>query len=1007
MEKLRICPTSVIKRQNRRRIDISAHTERAGHYILTVFEEESKLATCEFAIGSGDAKAVLWLDLPRRSFMARWVICDLLGNAVACQTSLCEAPREWTVYVMVSSHTDIGLHNSQYIQRYNSSQFIDKAAQLCDETAGRGEENQYRYTVEGTWVWNNYLEDRSAKESENILENYIKKGKIGICAGVAGNHTQVFGFEELCRSAYSRSWLEQKGIECNTATMIDNNGLSWAMVQPYADAGYKNIIFSPNQWNPMPSTVWHCDKAVEGYIWNTEAGGGGARIDVKYGSALPMLFWWEGADKKRMLVWASTQYDRGGEPFGIKRSGSDIGYMEEKMASQLKKLEEKCPYDIWFVVNYSDDQEPSLKFYNSLYEWNKIYEFPKLQMLGNPDGMFDIMRERYGDKIPTLRGDITGGWYQHPLSAAELLEKKLNTDRALANAEKIASIASLYGKDYRFPKNDFNRAWAALIMNDEHSYGTSGYQGRRVYETWIGHRDWLSKASKIASDEAETALNALGKNIKGSGNRTLLFNPVAFERKHNGIQLPAFGYRVVNDCELKNSRKEFLVSKAPPIIENDFYLIKFAENGAMSEIFDKQLKRIINSDNCNQLMYTKDNHKTFVMPAVADFSVSADTDAIAVKITSSFRELGAELITTISLPTEEKRIDIDNKILHARDMFNDNRYKRYLYFAFPFDVPKATRICELGGIEAEYGVDITTHGTDVYMAAHEYACANSEEENFGVGLIQLDSQLIEFDHIHPDKTDFGNLGTGSAIFSYVANDWLQMHLSGGSALNYRFRYSIVSYSGTHKSCGLSKIAELLANPIYEIKLKESHEGILPTAMSFFETDARLVGLKPAADGNGLIARLLGSTEAKQIKTVLGSYRSVSIDEEREYPIGNGFSTLRIATENIPERADTKTDELAIGGVETGLVTAPRAARGEDDGMLYLLWGKCASENLAYYELWRDGEPIAKVEPEEYVVGRYIDTGLEKNKSYSYRVRAVDKAGNIGEFSEEFGAFTKE
>ena len=85
-------------------------------------------------------------------------------------------------------------------------------------------------------------------------------------------------------------------------------------------------------------------------------------------------------------------------------------------------------------------------------------------------------------------------------------------------------------------------------------------------------------------------------------------------------------------------------------------------------------------------------------------------------------------------------------------------------------------------------------------------------------------------------------------------------------------------------------------------------------------------------------------------------------------------------------------------------------------MLYILWGKCKSPDVAYYELFRGNTPdftadsttlIAKPEPEEYVVGRYIDNGLKTNTRYYYRVRAVDKNGEKGPLSKVFSALTKE
>ena len=186
------------------------------------------------------------------------------------------------------------------------------------------------------------------------------------------------------------------------------------MVAPYADAGYENIIFAPNHWNPLMSTIWHCYKTVGGYTWNPNAGGGGARCDVRYDSELPMLFFWRSPDdKKELLVWASTQYGRGGQEFGFFSSSSPdaqtIVDMEARFAARLPEMEERYPYDIWLLASYSDDQRPSVSQTDLFALWNKKWKFPKLRTLGNPDIPFKLVREKYADKIPVLYGEMTGG----------------------------------------------------------------------------------------------------------------------------------------------------------------------------------------------------------------------------------------------------------------------------------------------------------------------------------------------------------------------------------------------------------------------------------------------------------------------------------------------------------------------------------------------------------------------------------------------------------------------
>lgn len=627
--------------------------------------------------------------------------------------------------------------------------------------------------------------------------------------------------------------------------------------------------------------------------------------------------------------------------------------------------------------------------------------------------------------VPVLKGDITGGWYQHPLSAAELLAEKQEADRRLANAEKIACIASLVNREYNYPYKSFNKAWASLIMNDEHSYGTSGYQGRRVYETWMQHRDWINKARKTADDETNIALKHIGKKIKTENDGLLVFNPTALERTEkielNGAclaEIPSFGYKVIYSNGFKNDTKILTKLFEPPVIENDFYRIRFCENGSMAEIFDKQASRTLNSGSCNEFMYTNDNHVNFYTPEKADFAIKSGKFETTVQIKTHESVSGAELLQTVVLPNYEKRIDIDNRLHHVKDMVNTDRYKRYAYFAFPFHIKNCRRFCELGGSEAEYGIDVTGHGTDVYMAAHEYCCVDDVSGEFGIGLIQLDSQLIEFDRIHPDKTDFNNLGNGSAVYSYIANDWLQMHIPGGNSLNFRFRYTITSYNGTHFGARLDRMAERIANPVITLPVKKTLSGTCPESLSFMQSDARFIGLKPAKDARGFIAHFYKQTAHVNIKTALGDIAPSTIDERPAQKLSKGFCAVRIGADQIKVqlRPGVAALPLQIGGVETGLITEPVAASGENDGMLYLLWGKCAMPEISHYEIYRSESQgftadektlIAKSLPEEYVVGRYVDTGLKTNTRYYYRVRAVAKDGEKGPLSIEFSALTKE
>ncbi|MDX9980867.1 MAG: hypothetical protein RBU25_12655, partial [Lentisphaeria bacterium] len=476
------------------------------------------------------------LPMPRVSCGIRWLLSDATGQTLAETVLAWSPPRDWTLYMVASTHTDIGLHNSPYIQRFSNVANVEKVAALIDRTAGRGDDSCYRYVIEGTWVWGNYERDRSEQAARAVVRNYVHSGKLGIGAATAGNHTQTYGFEELCRSAYTRrSLLNRWGVSSATMTMIDNNGISWSLVSPYADAGFRNVFFAPNQWNPLDSTLTPMDKTKEGARWNPDAGGGGSRVDVRWDSDLPMVFYWQGADEaSRLLVWASAQYGYGGTDFGVFGSRKDHPATPEAvapiLARHLTKLEARYPYDIWLFASYHDDEPPNLYLADFAMAWNAEWRSPTFRLVGDLDEPYDKLRAGFGDQIPTLRGDMTSGWSQHPICAPELLAQKFAADRLLPTAEKLASLARMLEPSYIYPATEFRRAWDGLICNDEHSYGTSGYQGRRVYETWMQHRDWIGKAERTAEDESRRALAVLAGKIAVPEESIVLFNPTLVPR---------------------------------------------------------------------------------------------------------------------------------------------------------------------------------------------------------------------------------------------------------------------------------------------------------------------------------------------------------------------------------------------------------------------------------------------------------------------------------------------
>ncbi len=1150
-----VTPTALVSRHQPplQKIDLSVESNEALEAcVLRVWSGDRLLAEKTIgALDEGTNSVSVLLEEPQKPAETRWVLSDGSGT-LAERTLTWNPPRHWTLYVIKSAHIDIGLHDSQYKQRFMTDGFIDRARQLADETTDWPDASRYRYVVEGLWWWLNYPQDRSERAANEVVEKYVKRGIFGVGASHSGNHTQVFGTEELCRSAYYLRELRRRwDVPSETMLMIDNNGITWPLVTAYADAGIKNLVFLPNAWNP---------KTI-----------GGSRIDVGWDSKLPHLFYWEGPDaKSRLLVWANPHYSSTGHHFGI-RTCKDLPpaattpeAVAPQMAQQLALLESRYPYDVWLVSNYSDNETPSLRFPQLAKAWNARWRWPELRTVGDLSEPFREVERRFGDKIPTLRGDITGGWAQHPVSTPTLLAKKRAADRLLPVAEKLATLARLADPDFIYPTIALGRAWDALVSNDEHGYGVSHYKGRPVYDTWMQKRDWIERGLATAETESARALKAIAALVSAESPSVFVFNPTLHPRSDTvEIELPAscVGLHSVRcpdgtlaPAAAEGRRLRFRTSEIPPMgyalfplaqgnagtiarrpcteppsVENAFYRVTFGEDGSITGILDKRLQReLVDASapyGCNQLVYTKDVHESFSSPGQARFEVETSPLGQTVIARMDDPVSGAAIEQRVTLPAHEKRIDVDNRLDHVRDLAGKDRWHRFGYYAFPFAVPEGVFRVGLNGCVARPHDDQTGHGTEAYLAARDWTDVGNDR--FGVAVVQYDSSLVECGKIHADKKAFDEPPTTTHLYSYVFNDWLYEHayVTGPSHINLRYRYAIYSHAGSFQDARVAQFAERAVTPVRATVIPRAQKGKLPAAShSFLSVDAPNVSLLTLklseTPGRGVIARFheTDGRAADAVGVEPGWGQDLRLTRcsvtEKDCEVLDrptlkldpfGYATLRLEEQGpappapeiavgecsdksvtlrwapVPgarqyhvyrgEQADFAPDEYhllattpqtrftddwlkpgtayhyrvaavaadsrrgalsqevqgttraegdsppaKVGTAYTGLISDPRAWRGDEPDMLYLQWGQNTESDLSHYELYRGDTPdfeinettfLAKVQPGPYVVVPFEDKGLKPHTAYYYRVRAVDRDGHKGQPSQVCRGVTRE
>ncbi len=112
-------------------------------------------------------------------------------------TAKIEPAKKWTVAIIPHEHLDIGFTDYPAKVAELHAQSIDSAMELIKKTP------DFRWTLDGSWVANQYLNGRSADAQKEFLA-HVRDGSITIPPEFANQHTGNASWEALARSLYNQ-----------------------------------------------------------------------------------------------------------------------------------------------------------------------------------------------------------------------------------------------------------------------------------------------------------------------------------------------------------------------------------------------------------------------------------------------------------------------------------------------------------------------------------------------------------------------------------------------------------------------------------------------------------------------------------------------------------------------------------------------------------------------------------------------------------------------------------
>ena len=835
--------------------------------------------------------------------------------------------RHWRVFFIPITHHDLGYTDTIENVMNEYAGFYDEVLRFCRETDDWPEAARYRYTVEGCWSLQHFVENRPKKAVEE-LARYVKRGRIEIGALFGNQISALCSHEELIRLMYpSFRFSRQFGGTIRTGSITDVPGLAWGLPTVMADAGVKYFFAG------LP-TYFEWGRNDIHTFWDESA-------ILRHGR--PDAFRWIGPDGQSVLVYYQGSYGF----FGDVRGPHSTQAVMDRLPRELQKMQKDgTPFSVMrYIHNGVDNCPPSVSISRIVREWNGRWAYPKL-IVGTNSMFFEELEKQSG-QVRSFRGELPHTDY---VVGAVSTAKETTVNRLAHSqwhaAEKLATVAAITC-DAPYPAEKIRGAYNDMLLYDEHTWGKAYPAGKMQDWAWNEKSHYAYRAAGQAKSVTDDSIRAIVGRIGRDepGHRIVVFNPLSFDRTdvvrvsrfkatepfdlideetgrkipHQVLTLggpqapvpyaahrhargafephelkdmvfiaedvPAMGYRTYRVASPTDNGPSSHSNKVGPgTLENRFFRIAMdPKTGGIRTMFDKQLGR--------ELVDSSAPHTVnqFVMRWVRTGEIRGPTSvkigkgrggAVCASVVIKAHGPGCPQITQeITIYDKIKRIDFSNRIL------KDSTPLQETYFAFPFKIDGPDfRFEGSNSVIKPFRDQFPGSNTNYYTVQH---WADVSDGKVGVTLSPVESHLLEFGGLWPCYVSQAHHGIDPAgygaafvkpgqisnghMYAFVMNSNFRTNFQPVQQSDILFRYSVTTHAGDWREGQCTQFGWSVGNPLIAENVHGRKDGPLPIGKASFcqidQPNVLLTALKQAEDGEGIILRLTETQGRRTTATV--------------------------------------------------------------------------------------------------------------------------------------------
>lgn len=794
--------------------------------------------------------------------------------------------RPFEVWLLPHSHVDVGFTHLQAevekMQWRNFEQGIDLAKKTADYPEGA----RYKWNVEVLWAVDGYLQDKPAESRDAFIEA-VKKGWIGLDALYGSELTGLQRPEELMHVTDFANKLEREhGISINSAMITDVPGYAWGIVPALAQNEVRYFSIGPNH---MPH------KAHGGY-----------QVGLTFEAWGDVPFWWESpSGKERVLFWMTRHGYSWFHDWLLGKIRRTEGIPILKFLGELDA--EAYPYDM-VQIRYTlgDNGGPDTDMPEFVREWNASHVSPKLRIATTSE-MFAAFEKRYGDRLPTHRGDFTPYWEDGAASSA--LETAVNRNTAERLVQAQALWAMLDGEN--FPAKEFDEAWTNVLLFSEHTWGAYSSKSDPDIEfstsQWEVKKSFADNAGRQANQLIDKAFQKIAAPA-GQVKSFLVFNTTSWERSEL-VKIPAAwkaaGMAVFDEKgkaqttqTLSTGELAFVAKNIPPFsaarftlkkqkrqkwhppsvtldgltLTNELLTVKIdGTTGAIASLRHRDLPfDLVDADDrygFNEYWYTGANAANPARSRNPVIKIKEHGRLVASFLVESDAPGANAFSREIQLTAGADRVDILN-IVDKKRVYEDEN----LRFSFPFHVPDGQVRMDLAWALMQPEKDQLKGANKNFFCAQHFV--DISNPTYGITWANLDAPLVETGEMHGQRW-MSDLATepwlktwtpSNRLFSWVMNNVWFVNYKGHQEGIVPFRYSLRPHkafdSSEAKKFGIGLVQPLLLAPV-----AEGQPGFSSILKLSGDPAVIATCLKPARDGKGYLVRLFNTSDRTATATL--------------------------------------------------------------------------------------------------------------------------------------------